>query len=403
MAAGAGAPVDDAPGVRCMAQREDDDESWLRERFCELPFHYAEVQGGGETYLCCPRHAGYRSIGSYRTAAADAVWGSDAAQAIRRGVLDGTFSHCDKNACPRILSRSLARREDMLNHPYFGAVIRTNGAALAAGPDMVKLCHDSSCNLSCPSCRTRMIVADGAAQAELDRVLGGFILPLASGVKLLILSGDGDPFASKHYRDILRTTARTHPGLRIALHTNAVLCDGKAWEECSLEGRVAWIDVSVDAARPETYAVVRRGGDFPRLLANLEFLGGKRRRGEIEGLQLSFVVQAANYREMPDFVALGKRIGANRVRFMLVHKWGRGMDDAEYHRAKVWDEIHPDHAAFRAVLRDPALRDPVVILGDVFPLHAAANAAANAAAAAAPEPALRPLARVRRWLRRRAA
>ena len=59
--------------------------------------------------------------------------------------------------------------------------------------------------------------------------------------------------------------------MRINLHTNAVLCDERAWDDCSLHGRVDEVDVSIDAARPETYAIVRRGGNFERLLKNLNF------------------------------------------------------------------------------------------------------------------------------------
>jgi MoaA/NifB/PqqE/SkfB family radical SAM enzyme len=258
-------------------------------------------------------------------------------------------------------------------------------------PDTAKLCHDSSCNLSCPSCRKEMIVADGRAQAELDRVVGDFILPLVSGATLLILSGDGDPFASRHYRAILRSTKESNPDLRIALHTNAVLCDREAWKTCRLEGRVDWADVSVDAARAETYAVVRRGGDFARLGANLEFLGGLRRQGEIKNLRISFVVQALNFREMPAFVAWGKRIGADRVRFSLIREWSRGLNADDFRRAKIWDEAHPRHDAFLDVLRHPLLRDPVVVLGDVVPFFDRANR---------PRP---PLERLRRWLRSRAA
>ena len=60
--------------------------------------------------------------------------------------------------------------------------------------------------------------------------------------------------------------------------------------------------VSVDAARQDTYEVVRRGGSFDRLCRNLDFLGGLRAERRIDLLRLDFVVQALNFREMPEFV-----------------------------------------------------------------------------------------------------
>src|SRR5262249_33933512 len=140
---------------------------------------------------------------------------------------------------------------------------------LAHGPVTVKLCHDDTCNLSCPSCRTKMIVAGRERQAQLDRMLHEFIVPFLADTKSLSLSGDGDPFASRHYRDVLRETASKYHDLRIELHTNAVLCDERAWDDCHLNGRVDTVLVSIDAATRETYSIVRRGGDFARLVRNL--------------------------------------------------------------------------------------------------------------------------------------
>src|SRR5262249_3180592 len=154
--------------------------------------------------------------------------------------------------------------------------------ALPKGPDIVKLCHDDSCNLSCPSCRTEMIVANRERQAQLDKMLNEFIVPFLADAKTLWLSGDGDPFASRHYRDILRRTAETNRLVRIDLHTNAMLCDERAWDDCFLAGRVDLVQVSIDAASQGTYSVVRRGGNFERLLSNLEFLGQLRLKEDIK-------------------------------------------------------------------------------------------------------------------------
>ena len=51
------------------------------------------------------------------------------------------------------------------------------------------------------------------------------------------------------------------------------------------------------------YRWTRRGGDWDQLLDNMEFLAELRRSGEIGRLSLYFVVQHANFREMPAMVA----------------------------------------------------------------------------------------------------
>jgi hypothetical protein len=362
--------------------------------FCSLPWSYAEVHGDGRVFMCCPRYSGLRAIGNLFKQSPDAIWNSRMAQRIRRGILDASFSHCSHRECPELVGRSLERRADALRHADLGPMIRDGATALATGPATVKLCHDASCNLACPSCRKETIVADRAHQAKLDRMLNAFVLPFLKDARLLILSGDGDPFASKHYRDILRATAERLPALKIGLHTNGVLFDARAWEDCRLEGRVDQVEVSIDAADPLTYGLVRRGGDFARLQRNLGYLAGQRRDGKIRYLMLSFVVQEANFREMPAFVALGERFWADRVRFALIRPWRRGLARGAYAKAMIWDEAHPEFESFLAVLRDPALADPRVWATDVTPFIERARGAPLDLGALKPTP----IERLRNWL-----
>jgi len=175
-----------------------------------------------------------------------------------------------------------------------------------------------------------MIVADAKRQAQLDRMLHEFILPFLADTKILWLSGDGDPFASRHYRAILRETARTSPSMKIDLHTNSVLCDETAWADCLLAGRVGGVGVSIDAASAATYAVVRRGGNFERLLQNLAFLSELRASGDIKRFHIMFVMQEINFHEMPDFVRLGQRFKVDKVAFHLIRHWSRAMTDKEF-------------------------------------------------------------------------
>jgi MoaA/NifB/PqqE/SkfB family radical SAM enzyme len=210
------------------------------------------------------------------------------------------------------------------------------------------------------------MVAKKHQQDKLNLIRDKFILPFLEHAKILVMSSDGDPFASNHYRDILRLTHEKLPDLRLGLCTNAVLLDEKAWNDCFLEGRVAKVQISIDAARKQTYDIVRRGGDFDRLMRNLRFLSGKRRTSAgFEGMDLLFVVQACNFREMPEFVELGESVGADSVQFMLIDHWGRAMESQAYRRSKIWDKLHPEYAEFVEMLKDDIFRRPIVTLGNV--------------------------------------
>jgi wyosine [tRNA(Phe)-imidazoG37] synthetase (radical SAM superfamily) len=341
------------------------EDARLSQRFCSYPFSFARIEKNGDVNVCCPGWLRGGPIGNIFRDRPDKLWNSQAAQRVRKQILDGSFSGCRSDVCLFIRNKTLPLRRDKTGP--IAKIIATNRTELATGPEVVKLAHDDSCNLSCPSCRTQVIVANAQRQAALDRMLHEFILPFMKDTKTLDLSGDGDPFASRHYRAIMRETARTNPSLRINLNTHGVLCDEDAWIDCSLFGRVDSVHVSVDAVRPKTYSLVRRGGDFQRLLSNLEFLSKLRTCGQLSNFALNFVVQRANFREMPEFVDLAVRFNVDRVLFSRILRWDRAMNEAEFAESQVWHHGHPEYREFVAVLRDPRLQHKIVKMGDLRP------------------------------------
>src|SRR5262249_12815082 len=159
---------------------------------------------------------------------------------------------------------------------------------------------DYSCNLACPSCRTKKIVAKPEKRAQLLQTANEAILPLLKNAGSVNITGSGDPFASHYFRYLLKKTADpeyTH--LRVHLQTNGVLLDEKAWTDLRLEGRVDYILISLDASSESTYRIVRKGGDFQRLLQNLRFVAALRHENRIKHLRLDFVVQSRNFRDIP--------------------------------------------------------------------------------------------------------
>ena len=116
---------------------------------------------------------------------------------------------------------------------------------------------------------------------------------------------------------------------KIHLHSNALLWTPRTWQTIPEEIRalVRSAEISIDAASAETYALNRRGGEFGAVIRNFEFIGGELRcRGPLETLCFSMVVQHNNFREMPDFVRLGKRFRADRTYFSQLLNWGTFTD-----------------------------------------------------------------------------
>lgn len=328
----------------------------LKGRFCANPWSYVEIFSGGEVFVCCSLWTGFKHIGNVYTDTPEQIWNGHQAVALREGILDGSFRECDHDKCPLIFGNSLPTYDSVRREWYgdvMGEAIDNKLTISPRGPLVVKLMTDASCNLTCPSCRDHLILANRNEQRKMLNAFEKSILPLLEGAKILVLAGDGDPFGSHYYRDILIRTADILPNLKIGLHANAVLLDEKAWSHCRLDNRTEMIQVSIDAATEETYSVVRRRGDFRRLLRNLEFVAAKKRPFPVTRFELVFVVQTQNFREMKEFVLLGKGLGVNSIEFMLIDHWQRGMSDAEYQRQKIWGYDHPLHSEFLEALRDP--------------------------------------------------
>jgi molybdenum cofactor biosynthesis enzyme MoaA len=271
----------------------------------------------------------------------------------------------------------LPRRAD-LKDPYHRDIVARKLVRLERRPVQVLMSQDYSCNLTCPSCRTKLILARKEEQDRLKRTFEETIVPLLRDARRVKITGSGDPFASAHFRYVLKRLGRREfPQLRIQLQTNGLLLDQRAWEELQLDGLVESIWVSIDAACAETYAVVRRGGCFAKLLQNFEFLAVLRRQGRIRQLRLDFVVQALNFPEMPDAVEIARAFGFDGMYFQMIRNWGT-FTVAEFEGHFIGSPDHPEYGEFLKVLQDPRLTWSGINWSNLRPSYDRANAGQQA-------------------------
>jgi pyruvate-formate lyase-activating enzyme len=342
----------------------------LSDRFCHMQFTQLSTGYQGDAFACCcPAWVPF-AIGNVFTApTADAVWNSEAAQEIRRSVLDGDFSYCSRTLCSYIAAQKLPRKDDITD-PTLRGYIDERKTRLDDVPRMVQLNHDPTCNLACPSCRTEIIAAKAEEQDTYARAAERVIQPLLRRVQgQTYISGGGEAFASKHYRSILAALNRAdYPGLNVHLITNGLLATRQRWSEYPrLPEMIDVLSVSIDAARPETYERLRRPAKWPLLMANLEVMAEMRRARTIRRFQLNFVIQEDNFREIHELVALGKRLSVDNIWFQRLTNYG-AFDEETFARADVTSPRHPEHAALLEILRDPILQQPGIDLEMLMPL-----------------------------------
>jgi tetratricopeptide (TPR) repeat protein/sulfatase maturation enzyme AslB (radical SAM superfamily) len=339
-------------------------EKYLRDRFCEKPWRHFEVGVDNGAYLCCPAWLPI-CIGMPCRASAEDIWHSDVAAEVRKSVLEGSFKYCSKVHCPSIAARNLPSRSSVREcFPELHPVVAAQGAV--PKPSTLVLSYDRTCNLACPQCRSSFYSAGRAEQEQMDRDYQEFILTVVRDATAVTLEGSGEVFSSRHSRRILGLLKRDqYPNLKFSIISNGQLFDRRSFESFDLKGRLMQVDISIDAAHPETYKVVRRGGDFNRLLRNLQFLDDLRIK-EAEGFRLilRFVVSAMNFREIPEFVTLARRFHADSILFTIIRNWGC-FGKGEFEQMNVASPTNPLHEEFVEILDSPELLDPIVDMGSI--------------------------------------
>jgi pyruvate-formate lyase-activating enzyme len=338
--------------------------------FCSKPFEWFEVtqlNGRGGVYLCCPSWLD-TPIGNLQYQSVSEIWNGEQAQRIRRSILDGSFEYCNRSRCSFLQNESgpVKRVEDVEDRDLRTA-IEKKLTTLPYGPKQIVCTYDRSCNLSCPSCRTEVIVESESKQdiLNIQQRIQNEALKDAS---YLHISGSGDPFGSPFFRKWLQTMKRQDmPNLeRIHLQTNGMLWTSKMWGTIAgeIQQLVRSAEISIDAATPETYSMNRRGGDFEQLLENLEFISKLRRTGPLESVKISMVVQENNFMEMPDFARLGRRLDFDTVYFGQLVNWGT-FSEEEFADRAIHLPGHPRHAEFVSLLQSEIFDDPLVDLGNL--------------------------------------
>jgi MoaA/NifB/PqqE/SkfB family radical SAM enzyme len=342
----------------------------LSERFCHMPFTHLGTGFKGDAFgCCCPAWVPFPLGNIFAADSVDDVWNSETAMEIRRSILDGDFSYCSRTLCSYIAAQKLPLKSEVTN-PTLRGYIDQRKVILDRIPSMVQLNHDPTCNLACSSCRTEIVTAKAEERDAYAKAAERFILPLLKKVEgQSYISGGGEAFASKHYRSILSALNRAdYPDLYLYLITNGQLITPQRWSEFpNLPEMIDILSVSVDAARAETYERLRAPGKWPLLMQNLEHMAAMRRDGTIRHLQINFVVQEENYREILEFAELGARLGVDEIWFQRLTNYG-AFNEETFSRADVTSPRHPHHAELLAILRSPALKHRRMNIEMLMPL-----------------------------------
>jgi len=159
------------------------------------------------------------------------------------------------------------------------------------------------CNFRCPHCPTSEARASGPARPRVHLSLADFtrVLDQLPGVYRVKLVGLGEPLLNPEFFALVAAARRR--GLRVLTTTNGSLLDASRCQALLASG-LNHVNISVDAARPETHARIRPGSDLAQLGENIAALVRARGRRRPPEIRVWHVLQRESTRELPELVSL---------------------------------------------------------------------------------------------------
>lgn len=336
-------------------------EEILKEYVCLNPFKYLDAQDN-TLYMCCPSWCPSNLLKEQRSFYdINEAWKEDVATDIRKSVYDGSYRHCNKKICPELsqLINTGIPTARFMHKSVFDKVYNINSIEdvekFNGLPTEMLFGFDRSCNLKCPSCRVDLVTNDDVesdAYKNKLHLLKSIETHFGKSLESLLITGSGDPFYSKIYRDYLINFDSTkYPNLKsIHIVTNGQLLTEKMWQSLKSKPFIKFIEISLDAGSKDTYEkITRLNGDWDKLLDNIKFLSTQ---SEISKMFFSIVVSKYNYKEMYDAYKIIEDIFKNsKIKFDLNYRqivyWSSSAYSIQdLNKISIFDPIHPEFKDF---------------------------------------------------------
>lgn len=180
---------------------------------------------------------------------------------------------------------------------------------MAGYPDRMYLELTDACNLKCPMC-TQAVFTHKRTYMTLD-----VLERMGSAIRymdLISFVGCGETLYHPKFREVIESLPTRTAETRII--TNGILLS----EETSrflIEQQLDQLWVSLDTTESKTFEVIRSSKMYDKIIRQVETFTRLKRelKSELPHLALNFVARRCNIEQLPDFVRLAHRLGAEKV------------------------------------------------------------------------------------------
>ncbi|MCH5270280.1 MAG: radical SAM protein [Lachnospiraceae bacterium] len=292
-------------------------------------------------------------IGSLLDHTLPEIFHGEKATKLREKLLKQDYSSCSVDDCPLLMTGTIE-------------TFQTELGELPEYPEQLHLAFENTCNYRCPSCNIHCRDA-GKDKEQIEHnydIIESRLREALPHAKIISANGQGEVFCNKRTMRLLSEWEPLAPTeeCQVWLETNGSLFDEEHWKQIENIGkyyvRVAITVMSFDQAIYEHLS----GAKYPisKIEDNLRFVKSLREKNIINYIELATVVQAENFREMPEFARRCiEEFGADRVRLRPYANWG-AQDCIEEFFMDIRNPMHPYHQEYKEVMKHPYISHPKV-------------------------------------------
>ena len=208
----------------------------------------------------------------------------------------------------RIQEQTCDAAKRRANEELSGFEFRNQVARIKSHPRRIYFEVTRKCNLSCRMCQHSFERLD---TRDIDIGLLDAIKPILPYNEDIALLGCGESLTTPVFFEVLR---QLPTGLSTRLISNGILMDEDACEQL-VKNKLSICSISIDATDEDIYERIRGKRKFSQVIRNIETLVRikQRHNSKLPFLCLSFVAMRSNIDQLPEFVCMAKRLGAEFV------------------------------------------------------------------------------------------
>lgn len=296
---------------------------------CTAPFNQLTLDNKGRVFNCrCSGHVPFPVGYSNEFESFDDIFNSPMSLTHRDSVVNKQFTYCASQYCG----------------------IEGGDINLKPGGIYIALEMDFSCNLTCPSCRERMIFINDPVMIDKFNAMADDLCRWVGSTdkKVFIEFCGGDPYASIFYATLIERLVEYENTILITRTNGLLLLKNSSVIEKHL--RQISLSISIDAASKEVYELVRRGGRWSNLIDNLDYAKHLMDTNPNFKVSSSFVVQKENLDDMIPFLEFTKNYNMPPI-YAILEDWG--VWNGNYEEQCVHLPSSPLYEKFVKIVNDP--------------------------------------------------